>query len=90
MLTPNDISSKKFEKSAFGYKPEEVDAFLSDILGSYNEMYQENLQHRTGYKTCSHCSMISYGGGRFYPANLCGLCGHYCPACTAPKESPVP
>ena len=55
-----------------------------------NEMYQENLQHRTGYKTCSHCSMISYGGGRFYPANLCGLCGHYCPACTAPKESPVP
>ena len=41
MLTPNDISSKKFEKSAFGYKPEEVDAFLSDILGSYNEMYQE-------------------------------------------------
>ena len=26
MLTPNDISSKKFEKSAFGYKPEEVDA----------------------------------------------------------------
>jgi hypothetical protein len=53
-------------------------------------MYQENLQHRTGYKTCSHCSMISYGGGRFYPANLCGLCGHYCPACTAPKESPVP
>lgn len=41
MLTPNDISSKKFEKSAFGYKPEEVDAFLSEILGSYNEMYQE-------------------------------------------------
>lgn len=41
MLTPNDISSKKFEKSAFGYKPEEVDAFLSDILGAYNEMYQE-------------------------------------------------
>ena len=41
MLTPNDISSKKFEKSAFGYKPEEVDAFLSEIIGSYNEMYQE-------------------------------------------------
>ena len=44
MLTPNDISSKKFEKSAFGYKPEEVDAFLSEILGSYNEMYQEKTE----------------------------------------------
>ena len=41
MLTPNDISSKKFEKSAFGYKPEEVDAFLAEIIGAYNEMYQE-------------------------------------------------
>lgn len=41
MLTPNDISSKKFEKSAFGYKPEEVDAFLSEIINSYSEVYQE-------------------------------------------------
>ena len=41
MLTPNDISNKKFEKAAFGYKPEEVDAFLSEIIGSYNAMYQE-------------------------------------------------
>ena len=41
MLTSNDISNKKFEKAAFGYKPEEVDAFLSEIIGSYNAMYQE-------------------------------------------------
>lgn len=41
MLTPSDISSKKFEKAAFGYKPEEVDAFLSEIITSYNSMYQE-------------------------------------------------
>ena len=41
MLTPNDISNKKFEIAAFGYKPEEVDAFLSEIIGSYNAMYQE-------------------------------------------------
>ena len=41
MLTPSDISNKKFEKAAFGYRPEEVDAFLSEIIGSYNEMYQE-------------------------------------------------
>ena len=41
MLTPSDISNKKFEKAAFGYKPEEVDAFLAEIIGSYAEMYQE-------------------------------------------------
>ena len=41
MLTPNDISSKKFEKSAFGYKPEEVDNFLTEILNSYSAVYAE-------------------------------------------------
>ena len=41
MLTPSDISNKKFEKAAFGYKPEEVDAFISEIIYSYDVMYQE-------------------------------------------------
>ena len=41
MLTPNDITGKKFEKAAFGYKPEEVDAFISEIIYSYDVMYQE-------------------------------------------------
>ena len=41
MLTPSDISGKKFEKSAFGYKPEEVDNFLSEILDSYERAYAE-------------------------------------------------
>ena len=41
MLTPNDISSKKFEKSAFGYKPEDVDNFLSEIISSYSEVYSD-------------------------------------------------
>lgn len=41
MLTPNDISSKKFEKSAFGYKPEDVDNFLSNIIDSYAAVYKE-------------------------------------------------
>ncbi|MBR5310884.1 MAG: DivIVA domain-containing protein [Oscillospiraceae bacterium] len=43
MLTPNDISSKKFEKAAFGYKPEEVDAFLSEIIESYKKMYESKV-----------------------------------------------
>lgn len=41
MLTPNEISSKKFEKSAFGYKPEDVDNFLSEVLNSYSAVYAE-------------------------------------------------
>lgn len=42
MLTPNDISNKRFEKSPFGgYKPEEVDSFLSEIVMSYERLYEE-------------------------------------------------
>ena len=43
MITPNDIANKKFEKAAFGYKPEEVDAFLVDIVSSYKVMYDEKV-----------------------------------------------
>lgn len=41
MLTPSDISNKKFEKSAFGYKTEEVEEFLREIAASYSEVYEE-------------------------------------------------
>ena len=41
MLSPSDITNKKFEKAAFGYKPEEVDAFINEIIYSYDVMYQE-------------------------------------------------
>ena len=41
MLTPNDISKKKFEKSAFGYKPEDVDTFLESVVSSYAKLYEE-------------------------------------------------
>lgn len=41
MLTPNTIVERKFEKAAFGYKPEEVDNFLAEIVTSYGELYAE-------------------------------------------------
>lgn len=41
MLTPSDISNKKFEKSAFGYKTEDVENFLEEIAASYVEVYKE-------------------------------------------------
>ncbi len=41
MLTPSDFSNRKFEKSAFGYKPEDVDSFLSSVASSYEKLYEE-------------------------------------------------
>lgn len=41
MLTPNEISNRKFEKSPFGgYKPEEVDSFLAEIAISYERLFE--------------------------------------------------
>ena len=57
-----------------------------DATCTINALYREVLQHREGYETCTFCSMQNSGKGVFLPANLCGMCGHYCPACTAPKE----
>lgn len=34
-MNPQDISNRKFEKSTFGYKPEEVDEYLRDIAIAY-------------------------------------------------------
>lgn len=42
MINPKDIQGKKFEKSAFGYKAEEVDSYLKDIAISYATMMKEN------------------------------------------------
>lgn len=44
MLTISDIKSKKFEKSAFGYKPEDVENFLNDIIDLISTMEKEKAQ----------------------------------------------
>lgn len=41
MITAKDIQRKKFEKVKFGYSPEEVDAFLSQIENDLRVMQQE-------------------------------------------------
>lgn len=41
MLTPDNIAEKKFEKAAFGYKPEDVENFLEEIVESYGQLYAE-------------------------------------------------
>ncbi len=42
MLTINDIKEKKFEKSAFGYKMEDVENFLNDVIDLVAELQEEN------------------------------------------------
>ena len=41
MITAKDIQKKKFEKVKFGYSPEEVDSFLSQIENDLRLMQQE-------------------------------------------------
>ena len=42
MLTPLDIHNKEFSKSVRGYKPEEVDAFLDEIIKDFESLFREN------------------------------------------------
>ncbi|NLK37561.1 MAG: DivIVA domain-containing protein [Epulopiscium sp.] len=44
MITPNDIAVKEFKKSAVGYSPEEVDAFLDEICIDYDRLMKENIE----------------------------------------------
>ena len=44
MFNPNEIFEKKFEKAAFGYKPEAVDDFLSEISEAYSKLLWEKKE----------------------------------------------
>lgn len=46
MITPIDIQSKEFSKSAFGYNKTEVDEFMAEIAGEYEKIYKENLDFK--------------------------------------------
>ncbi len=42
MIKARDINSQRFEKAAFGYKQEDVDAFLAEIAADYAQLEKEN------------------------------------------------
>lgn len=44
MLSPSDINTKRFEKGAFGYKQEDVDAFLMNISEQFARLLQDNKE----------------------------------------------
>ena len=41
-LTPMDINNKEFKKGFSGYKADEVDDFLDEVIENYEELYKEN------------------------------------------------
>ncbi len=44
MLTPMDIQNKEFKKGLRGYKEDEVDEFLDEIMLHYERLYKENSE----------------------------------------------
>lgn len=43
-MNAKEISMKKFDKSAFGYKADEVDAYLNEIAAAINELNAQNVE----------------------------------------------
>ena len=41
LINAKDISNKRFEKAAFGYKQEEVDDFLKELVSELTMMQKE-------------------------------------------------
>ena len=61
MMTPLDIQTKVFSKAALGYKKEEVDAFMEELLGNYEELYKSYNETKEKLKSISK-TLESYKG----------------------------
>jgi len=44
MITPLDIQNKEFKKGLRGYKDDEVDEFLDQVMVDYEKLYKENSE----------------------------------------------
>lgn len=44
MLNAREIAEKKFDKAAFGYRPEEVDRYLEKVSTAYDQLQNEKMQ----------------------------------------------
>lgn len=44
MITPLDIQNKEFNVGFRGYKMEEVESFLDDLIVDYEKLYKENIE----------------------------------------------
>ncbi len=46
MLTPVEIQSKSFKSGGLGYDKKEVDAFMREVLKSYEDLYRQNMEQK--------------------------------------------
>ncbi|WP_026476420.1 DivIVA domain-containing protein [Alkaliphilus transvaalensis] len=44
MITPLDIQNKEFKRGLRGYKEDEVDEFLDQVMVDYEKLYKENME----------------------------------------------
>lgn len=44
MLNAQEILEKKFEKSAFGYRSDEVDDYLQELSAAFDKLQNEKIQ----------------------------------------------
>ncbi len=58
MYTPVDIQQKKF-KGGMGYKKKDVDAFMTNLLESYEYLYKENIELNEKIRTLTN-SLTQY------------------------------
>lgn len=50
MITPLDIQTKTFSAAALGYKKNEVDEFIAQVLRDYEELYKGNNEKKEKIK----------------------------------------
>lgn len=54
MVMPNQLKKKEFSKTIKGYSVPEVDEYISYILSSYQDMFNEYAELEKKYKATLH------------------------------------
>ncbi len=61
MITPLEIQNKEFKRGIRGYKEDEVDEFLDQIMVDYEKLYKENTELKDSLED-AHNQMDKYKG----------------------------
>jgi len=61
MITPLEIQNKEFKRGIRGYKEDEVDEFLDQIMIDYEKLYKENIELKDKLEAANH-QMDQYKG----------------------------
>jgi len=54
MITPLEIQNKEFKKGMRGYKEDEVDEFLDQVMIDYEKLYKENIELKEKVEVARH------------------------------------